>query len=246
MGRFVNSDETVEHQVCLGPTGLIRYHYVPSTQALLSRTVPAILDIASQSIREREEFKFVLSGGNTPRKLYERLAESEAEWPNWRFFLADERCVSRDHLESTAGMIERLFLDRIGVPDENKTFVCGELGARKAAEVYERGIHGVGMFDLVLLGMGADGHTASLFPGLIPESAGEVIPVFNAPKNPAERVSLTTERLSRSNHVFLLAIGEAKHLALAAMVRGESLPISSIQPRGGMDVFTDCPWSVFQ
>ena len=114
-----------------------------------------------------------------------------------------------------------------------------ELGVREAAASYAAALSGLGDFDLVLLGLGEDGHTASLFPGndwgTTAESA-DALPVFDAPKPPPERVTLSAARLSRARKVLFLVSGESKRKALADWRSGCAIPAAAIRPPTGVDV----------
>lgn len=133
-------------------------------------------------------------------------------------------------------MAWRSLLGRVAIPGTNIHVIPAELGAAKAAEGYAVNIRDVGFFDLVLLGLGEEGHTASLFPGRDwgDESDTEVIAVFDAPK-PPQRVSLSASRLSRSRHVLLLVSGAGKR-GVVGMAGRAPVPAAAIQPLAGVDV----------
>ena len=120
--------------------------------------------------------------------------------------------------------------------------IPAELGASAAALAYAETLRGVGDFDLVLLGLGEDGHTASLFPGRdwgVAASAPDALAVFDAPKPPPQRVSLSAARLSRTREVLFMVEGEAKRDAVARWRAGEQLPAAAIRPAGGVDVLVE-------
>ncbi|MDP2433344.1 MAG: 6-phosphogluconolactonase [Pseudomonadota bacterium] len=115
--------------------------------------------------------------------------------------------------------------------------IPGELGPVKAAAAYADDLVGVGDFDLVILGLGEDGHTASLFPGYVPKPEADALAVFDAPKPPPERVSLSASRLSRARHVLFLVSGLGKREALRHWRAGTPpIPAATIQPEAGVDV----------
>jgi len=129
-----------------------------------------VLARATRAIRARGAFTIALSGGATPRALYERLAASErVDWARWHVFFGDERCVPPHHADSNAGMVCDALLDRVPIPSRQVHRMRGEAEPVAAAAEYERALlghfGGPPRFDVVLLGLGADGHTASLFPG---------------------------------------------------------------------------------
>lgn len=131
------------------------------------------------------------------------------------------------------------WLDHVPVPAAQVHRIPAELGARRAAAVYEAELRDLGDFDLVLLGLGADGHTASLFPGNDwgeGPDAPDTLPVFDAPKPPPERVSLSAARLSRAREVVFLVDGASKSDAVARWRAGARCPASAIRPASGVDV----------
>jgi 6-phosphogluconolactonase len=117
-----------------------------------------------------------------------------------------------------------------------------EVGAGETARLYEKTLLGQGDFDLVLLGLGEDAHTASLFPGQdwgVGDTAPDVLAVFDAPKPPPERVSLSARRLSAAREVVFLVSGEGKRQAVTAWRAGHSVPAAAIAPAGGADILID-------
>ena len=139
-------------------------------------------------------------------------------------------------------MAETAWLGHVAVPAAQVHEIEGELGAEAAARRAIESLAGVPEFDLVLLGLGEDGHTASLFPGHdAGASAGapDALAVFDAPKPPPERVSLSAHRLSRSREVVFLVAGEGKRTAVEHWQRGDDIPAAAIAPPGGVDVLIE-------
>jgi 6-phosphogluconolactonase len=131
------------------------------------------------------------------------------------------------------------WLDHVPIPAAQIHLIPAELGARRAATVYAEDLRNIGDFDLVSLGLGEDGHTASLFPSHewgVTSDAPDVMAVFDAPKPPPERVSLSAARLSRALDVMFLIEGETKAAAVAQWRAGKPLPASAIRPAAGVDV----------
>jgi 6-phosphogluconolactonase len=217
----------------------VRWHIYPDLAGLVGTAATAILRIAEQAIAERGEFHIALAGGTTPSAIYQRLASAGAEWPRWAIYFGDERCLPVDHPERNSVMAASLWLDRVAIP-RNRIFpIPAELGPEEGAAAYRETLAGVGTFDMVLLGLGEDGHTASLFPG---QSWGgcaadpAVLPVRSAPKPPPERVSLSAFRLSHARELMVLVTGAAKAPAVAEWRAGRKLPITAIRPAAGVDV----------
>ncbi len=162
----------------------------------------------------------VLAGGTTPKRCYELLTHSEVTWGRVTILFGDERCVPPDHADSNYRMAREALLDRVAPGSVHR--IAGELGPDEAAELYSRVIAPLAPLDVVLLGAGEDGHTASLFPGHPEVSAqGWAVGVRNAPKPPPDRVSLTLPALQGARKVLILAAGAGKAEAVAMAKRGE-------------------------
>jgi 6-phosphogluconolactonase len=169
----------------------------------------------------------VLAGGSTPKRAYELLAERRLPWGRITALFGDERCVAPDDPESNYLMAKRSLLDRVHPGSVHR--MPGELGAEEAAARYGPILAGLSPLDLVLLGMGPDGHTASLFPGHAAlQAGGHAVAVHGAPKPPPDRVSLTLGALRAARRVVVLATGADKADALARALRGE-VPAGMIQ-----------------
>ena len=137
-------------------------------------------------------------------------------------------------------MATQVWLSHVPIPDAQVFAIPAELGADEGARKYARQIASVDRFDLVLLGLGEDGHTASLFPGQeigISRNAPSVLAVYDAPKPPLERVSLSARRLSMTRRIFFLVTGRNKANALSAWRRGATTPASFVSPENGVEIF---------
>ena len=164
---------------------------------------------------------FVLAGGTTPQRCYELLAaRTDVEWGRVTVLFGDERCVPPDDPESNYRMAREALLDRAAPATVHR--IVGELGPVEAANAYDDIVARLAPLDVVVLGVGEDGHTASLFPGH-PELAagGWAVPVRNSPKPPPDRVSLTLPALRGARLVIVLATGAGKADAVAKARRGE-------------------------
>jgi 6-phosphogluconolactonase len=220
----------------------IRWHEVPDRQALTSAGLQFILNSADIAIRERGAFHVVLAGGETPRAIYASLREVKANWGMWHIYFGDERCLPADSAERNSRMAGDAWLDHVTIPAGQTHAIPAELGATAAAECYATTLKSVGEFDLVILGLGEDGHTASLFPDKpwgAEANSPDALAVFDAPKPPPERVSMSAARLSRAQRVLFLVAGESKHKAVADWRAGKPLPARSIAPQSGIDVIIE-------
>jgi 6-phosphogluconolactonase len=180
---------------------------------------------AKIAIRERGVFRLVLAGGRTPGRTYQLLAATTQDWRFWEILWGDERCLPAADPARNSRLAHELWLQRVTIPATQIHPIASELGAQEASARYSRIIADRQPFDLVLLGMGEDGHTASLFPGAV-DDAAPVIAINDAPKPPAARVSLNFQTLRASRAQLVLVTGAEKSLALAAWQHGEQLPIA--------------------
>jgi 6-phosphogluconolactonase len=198
-----------------------------------------ILAAADLAIADRGRFQVVLAGGRTPLSAYNLLVSAPADWKRWHIFLGDERCLGADDNGRNSVAAARAFVERVPIAPDRIHWIAAELGPAEAARRYEAVLSPRLPFDLVLLGVGDDGHTASLFPGHPVPPGRLVIPVSNAPKPPAERVSLTPCALAESRAMLILATGTDKSGALAAWRAGADLPVARVASLGRAQVLTD-------
>jgi len=221
---------------------LCRWHAVADERELQQKAVETILAGAARAIRDRGQFHLVLAGGNTPREIYRRLRTAETVWSAWHIYFGDERCLPPDDPARNSRMAAEVWLDHVPIPPLQLHVIPAELGAVQAASRYAETLQTVGNFDLVLLGLGEDGHTASLFPGhewgAVPGSP-DTLAVLDAPKSPPQRVSLSAARLSRARQVNFLVKGQLKHRAVAEWRAGKDIPARAIKPAAGVDVLVE-------
>jgi 6-phosphogluconolactonase len=215
------------------------FEVLDTPQAVASETARVILAAAIRAISLRGRFQLVLAGGRTPLAAYNLLVGEPADWDRWHIFLGDERCLPADDTERNSVAAAHAFLDRVPIPRDNLHWIAAERGAAEAALDYEATVRERAPFDLVLLGMGEDGHTASLFPGLEIPSDRLVAPVYNAPKPPSERVSLTPRALADCRELLILVTGAEKGAALAAWRAGADLPVSEVASGRAARVLVD-------
>jgi 6-phosphogluconolactonase len=202
--------------------------------ALVTALAEAVCAEADRAIEARGVFHLVLAGGSTPIALYRALAARPAGDFRWHIWYGDERCLPPDHPQRNSCMAEAAWLAGSAIPLENRLPIPAERGAEAAAVDYAAVLAAVPSFDLVLLGMGEDGHTASLFPGHdwgTTQGNPAVLPVHDAPKPPPERVSLSAARLSDSRSVWFIISGEGKLDAVTRWRNGAALPVTAIHGR---------------
>ncbi|MCW3047263.1 MAG: pgl [Solirubrobacterales bacterium] len=199
--------------------------------------VAEVLATAIESARTvRGVAHLALSGGSTPKLAHRKLGPRVGDWEGVHVWFADERCVGPDDPESNA----RLVRETLDAPGAIVHRIPGELGPEAAAAAYAEELDDV-VLDAVLLGMGPDGHTASLFPGHPALHAdGAVVAIRDAPKPPPERVSLTLRTLNAAHRLVLLVTGEGKADALARVVAGPDPEIpASLLERERLEIVAD-------
>ncbi len=211
---------------------------------------------AKKACAARGRFSVALAGGSTPRQTYELLAaepyRSSVDWPRVHVFWGDERCVPGDDDRSNAKMARKAWLDCVPIPSTQIHAMEGTGDPRHSAEDYERTLraffgNGTSTFDFVFLGLGEDGHTASLFPhtAVLNETDRWVAETF-VQEQDLYRITLTAPILNASDHVLFLVSGASKSAVLKDVVEGPSdpsrLPAQLIRPRPGqLTWLTDRP-----
>lgn len=215
---------------------------LPNPDALAQEAAVRFVELAREAIAQRGRFVAALAGGSTPRATYSLLTRepfaSDVDWSRVHLFWGDERCVSPDHPKSNYRMARETLLDYVPIPSENVHRIPGELAPTRAAAVYARELTAFlaprDRFDLVLLGLGEDGHTASLFPGSpVLEERAQVVAAVYAEHLQSWRVTLTLSPINAARHVVFLVSGAAKEKALARVRAGEPLPAGLVRPTRG-------------
>jgi len=188
-----------------------------------------------------------LAGGNTPREIYSMLAEStyrdRVDWDRLHLFWGDERIVPPEHEDSNFRMVKETLLDHVRIPDGNVHRIRGEVAPEQAAHEYAELLHDhfesdSPRFDIILLGIGEDGHTASLFPGtdVVEECKLYTVAVF-VPRLDTWRVTLTFPVLNAAREVLFLAAGKSKSDIVQRIISikqpSKEFPASMVNPENG-------------
>lgn len=225
---------------------------VENSDAVSRSAAEMMVSLALETLKTKESFAVALSGGSTPKNMFSILASDETlrnrmPWDRIHFFWGDERHVPPDHTDSNYRMTNETMLSRVPVPHENIHRIRAESpDAGKAAEEYEQEIRGffklargqLPRFDCVFLGIGPDGHTASLFPGTKALREQEQLVVSNwVDKFQSYRITMTVPVLNNSDIVIFLASGKEKAERLRTVLEGEKqtdlLPAQLIEPTHG-------------
>ena len=214
-----------------------RWHNFENQDAINQATVNRILAASQAAIAERGAFSIVLAGGSTPKSVYALLKDASAEWSKWHVYHNDDRCLPVDHVERNSLMARTTWLNHVAIQASQIHDIPAELGNVEGAKAYAKTLAGVPAFDLVLLGLGEDGHTASLFPHQAVDNSADAVPVFNAPKPPADRITMSQQRLSNTREVIFLVTGAGKQEAVDNWRKGVAIPATLIAPKNGVDVY---------
>jgi 6-phosphogluconolactonase len=224
-----------------------RFRHFASREAMTLAAAAEIARILDTAITRSGVAHLVLAGGSTPGPIYERLARNRRRWSSVHLYWGDERCVPGDDPGSNYGAAKKVLLDAIDIPPGNVHRIAGELAPEEAARRYEASLREVPgpdeadlpAFDCILLGMGADGHTASLFPG---EASLEEVRRWTAvtagekASPPVPRVTLTLRVINAARHA-LFAVGGDDKLGVVHAIEtapdSTSYPAARVRPSSG-------------
>ncbi len=218
---------------------IINWQYFDTAEDVAQYTVRQIILAAHQQINSKGEFRLVLAGGTTPAQVYQILADHDEDWSRWKLFLGDERCLPEDDAERNSLMVTEAWLDKVHFPRENFFPIAADKGPEQGAREYAQIVQDHLPFDVVLLGMGEDGHTASLFPDVKYNDHELIHAVYDAPKPPPERISMSKKTLAQTGQLFILVTGKSKQAAVHKWQHGEPLPVAQITAPNGINVLID-------
>jgi len=217
-------------------------------EKLSNHAVEFFVEHGTQAISERGRFLVALNGGSTPSRLFQLLATDyryKVDWSKTHIFWGDERCVPPNDTGSCYGQAKEILLDRVNIPEQNIHRIKGELEPVSASMEYAQTLKSFAedslefpRFDLVYLGMGEDGHTASLFPGSPVDVTEPTLPVTaHYQDRPANRVTLTQLVFNQAHMIVFMATGEKKAVTLAEVLSDrynpELYPAQRIDPKNG-------------
>jgi 6-phosphogluconolactonase len=218
-----------------------RVHHFDNSLLLVDALYERIAALARSCLEQQAYFSIVLAGGTTPRQLYQQLRHLPTDWRSWHIYFGDERYLAPGDPDRNDSMAATAWLDHVAIPVAQIHRIPTGDNVITAAASYASVLQQAPGFDLALLGLGEDGHTASLFPGDIAacNSTELAIAVTNAPKPSPQRVSMSPKCLSMAAAVWFIVTGDSKRQALQAWLAGAQLPPQTIMPCSGVDVFTD-------
>lgn len=200
-------------------------------EAVAQAAAEYVFEKINACVSKKGRCHVVLPGGTTPARCLQLLAEKPLPWKNIHWYPGDERCYPLGHAERNDTMIEEKLFSKQPVVESNFHPIAAELGPEQGAKNYSEILDAAGSMDIVILGMGEDGHTASLFPGNIAlQNESSAVPVYNSPKPPDERVSIGLNTLKNSAECIVIATGAGKRDALQRLRQGEVFPVGMIEP----------------
>lgn len=209
-----------------------------------------LAELVTEAGKNQRLFSIALSGGNTPQVFFEYLAHTKdgfISWEHVHLFWGDERCVSPEHAESNFGMTKTALLDKISIPSQNVHRIRGEADPVPEAERYIQELKnslpitadGFPCFDWMILGLGMDGHTASIFPGSeLLDNRSKTCAVAVHPQTGQKRITLTLPVINSARRVLFLVSGQAKAMQVASILnqdqRSRFMPASFVHPQNGV------------
>ncbi len=230
---------------------MTRLTTLADAEAVADRAAVEIVRALQGARREHGVAHLALSGGTTPARTYELLASAMADWDGVSVWFADERCVGPHDEQSNFRLAHEALLGPAGIPPEQVHRMEGELGPEQGAERYARALAehvavrdgDLPVLDVIVLGIGPDGHIASLFPGAPTLDAGEhalCLGVYNSPKPPPERITLSLAVLRAARGCVLLATSAEKSDAISAMLGDPTKHVpASLLRRGRLSVIVN-------
>lgn len=219
-----------------GEGAIMQYGNPKQISVALARAIEAA---SAQAIREKGSFTLVLSGGSLPSLLVKLIGNSSIDFSKWTVLFVDERNVPHTSSDSNYKLAMNCLLEKVAVPESQIIKIVEGLSAAQAATVYAgqmmalprkvlpRTDDGLPILDMVLLGVGADGHVGSMFPNTAATACKDgswVLPVTNSPKPPSERITMTMPVINAAKEVVIVAFGESKAEIVQRTLETQSLP----------------------
>ncbi len=205
-------------------------HPCADAKAVAQYAADAVVKAAAAAIAERGVFHWVLAGGTTPKRCYELLRDADMNWSNVHVWFGDERCLPVGDAERNDRMADEALLNHVPVPAAQIHRMEAEMGPEIAAARYAALLVDAPAMDLILLGMGEDGHTASLFPANPAlDDPRLAVPVFDSPKPPPERVSMGYAVFNAARRCLIMVAGKGKADAISRILAGERLPVARVE-----------------
>jgi len=208
-----------------------KWNYSINRKKIAKVLIKEICKLAFFSIKKNGVFRIVVPGGLSYKDVYIELSKLNLAWNKWHFYITDERVLPKNHKNRNDTMLNKLLFESIDIPSRNINFFDFSKGIKHSIRQYHTKIGKIYNFDLVLLGVGSDGHVASLFPGCEHQGNKEVIIEKLAPKLPKIRVSLSLSRLNKSMNIFKLIVGKEKKVIIKALKSNKDIPANNVSSK---------------
>ncbi len=207
------------------------FRFYPHPEQLASALADELARLILMVVRARAVCHIVFPGGRSPYRVLVKLREIDLPWKSLHLYPSDERCVPPGDEARNDRLIDELLLGQVSLPAENIHRIPAELGPEEGAFRYSQLLKQTARFDIALLGLGPDGHIASLFPNhpAINDSR-EAVPVLNAPKPPSSRISIGMQRLKQSLNRLVVVLGEDKLHLFNSLDSLRGTPAALLQP----------------
>ncbi len=187
---------------------------------------------ANKCIAEKSHFNLLISGGTSPIPIYEELQKRKIDFSCWYFWLCDERFSIKDNIDLNSKQIQNILFKNLPISDVNFHFFDFNSSIKKSISDYEKMLSKIDLFDLSLLGVGEDGHVASLFPGRnlgLEEKSPKILFINDSPKYPKKRLTLSAKSISNSSHILYIANGINKKNVSSKFNVDKTLPFNIIK-----------------
>ena len=205
----------------------MQWHVYPDDESLAQACADFIASAIEETLQHKPHCHVALPGGGTPARSFQLLALKDLDWQHIYWLPADERTFPSGHAERNDTMIRQNLCSLLPNGDDNLLTIPTELGTQQAAEDMKQKLNSIGNLDIAFLGMGEDGHTASLFPdNPALDSGDDAVAIYQSPKPPSERVSLGLNYLQQCRYKVVLTKGEGKREIIQRIKAGEQFPVA--------------------
>ncbi|MDX8389495.1 MAG: 6-phosphogluconolactonase [Mariprofundaceae bacterium] len=205
-------------------------HSFSNADEVAQAVAQQVQEACKNAIDEHGSFHLILAGGSTPKHCYELLVPMPLYWQKVHIYFGDERCLPSGDTERNDTMAYAALLNHVPIPSSQVYVIPAQMGAEDGAARYCTLLEKAPIADMLLLGIGEDGHTASLFPGnQALDDTCLAVPVFNSPKPPSERVSMGLSILNQARKKIIMVTGANKQPVWQAIKGGESFPVTKIK-----------------
>ncbi|WP_167482723.1 6-phosphogluconolactonase [Leptospira levettii] len=229
--KFINRKIILEKIKVINFTDFIKFQ-----KAIVKR----LDSISKLAISERNIFHIALTGGETARSIYPKFLDLQTDWSKWHFWYGDERVLPEGHKDLNSVMAEKTFLNQLSCNESQVHKIPVFLGGKRASQLYSKYLEAIDYLDLILLGLGEDGHVASLFPNTDWHKLNDLshaISIQNSPKAPSERVSMSFYRIQKSRKILVISKGLSKLEIINRIQYKKDTILNKLSPVEQIEIF---------